>query len=77
MAGVEGVITTRDANGNLDSVTIDVKKHKRAISALQEMGLLEKSQFEIDCETAISVDEAFEQVKTHVNKSWHEWKTKQ
>lgn len=37
--------------------TIDVKTHKEAIPVLQHPGLMEKIQFEKDCESAITIEE--------------------
>jgi len=32
-----------------------------------------KSQFDIDFEKGMSVDEVFEDLQQHVHKVWHEW----
>ncbi|MCZ2225052.1 MAG: hypothetical protein LC122_15625 [Chitinophagales bacterium] len=58
MARIAGVKTTKNARGKLTHVTIDVRKHPQAIGTLKEMGLLNKSQFEKECEEAISLEEA-------------------
>jgi hypothetical protein len=73
MAGVEGVITTRDANGKLASVTIDANKHKKAIAALQEMGLLEKTDLREEFESGnfITIEEAREHTHEFIkNLPW-------
>jgi hypothetical protein len=58
MARIAGVTTKKDAGGNITHVTINVKKHKQAIPVLKEMGLMEKTRFEKECEDAITIEEA-------------------
>ena len=76
MARIAGVTTQKDVRGNITHVTINVKKHKEALPVLKELGLIEKTQFEKDCEGAISIDEAFDDVQEHIKKTWHEWNNK-
>ncbi len=58
MARIAGVKTQKDSRGNVTHVTINVKKHKEAVPVLQNLGLMEKTQFEKDCEGAITIEEA-------------------
>ena len=72
MARIAGVSTTKDVKGNLDTITINLKKHKAAVPVLRELGLLEKSQFEKDWESGISLEEVHQElidmVNTHYDK---------
>ena len=67
MAHIEGIEEIKNNDGNLTHVVIDVRKHPEAVGKLKEMGLVEKTQFEKDCEDAISVDEAFKPVYDFIN----------
>lgn len=58
MARIEGMITKKDAHKNPSSITTNVKKQPKVITVLREMSLIEKNQFEKDCENAISVEDA-------------------
>lgn len=58
MARISGVTTKKDEKGNITHIIINVKKHKQAVPLLKEMGLMEKSQFEKECEDAITIEEA-------------------
>ncbi|SFQ21156.1 hypothetical protein [Parafilimonas terrae] len=67
MAHIEGIEEIKNNDGRLTHVVIDVHKHPEAVGKLKEMGLVEKTQFEKDCEDAIPVDEAFKQVYDFIN----------
>ena len=67
MARIAGIKTEKDQSGHVTSVTIDVKKHKEIVPVLQQMGLLEKTQLEKDCEEGMSVEEFSERIKTHID----------
>ncbi|MEO7308957.1 MAG: hypothetical protein ABIX01_01055 [Chitinophagaceae bacterium] len=43
-------------------VTINLKKHKEAIPALQQLGLIEKDQFDIDFESGMTIEEFWKKV---------------
>lgn len=68
MARIAGVKTTKNASGKLTHVTIDVRKHPQAIGTLKEMGLLNKTQFEKECEEAIPVDVFFDKLKSRIKQ---------
>ena len=70
MARIAGITTQKDVKGNITHVTINVKKHKEALPVLQELGLIEKSQFDIDFENGISIDDAFAQLQNKVDTLW-------
>lgn len=72
MPRIAGVKMQKDARGNVTHITIDVKKHKEAVPVLRELGLIEKTQFEKDCEGAITIEEA--RAHTHAFIKSFPWK---
>ena len=70
MAKIAGVTTKKDAGGNITHVTINVKKHKQAIPVLKEMGLMEKTRFEKECEDAITLEEFRDSMKNFITELW-------
>ncbi|TAD82528.1 MAG: hypothetical protein EAY75_16305 [Bacteroidetes bacterium] len=67
MAKIAGVATTKNANGEIATITINMKKHGKALMPIfKEMGILEKTQFEKECEKAISVEETFNKVHEYI-----------
>lgn len=50
MARIAGIKTTKDAKGNLASITINTKKHPQAVEVLQKIGLVAKSDIEKELE---------------------------
>lgn len=70
MAKIAGVTTKRDTKWRLSEITINAIKHPDVVGRLKEMGLVEKSQFEKDCEKGITVDEARELSINHLRSIW-------
>jgi hypothetical protein len=71
MARIAGVTTQKDTKGNITHVTINVKKHQQAVPVLQEMGLMEKSQFDKDFERGISIEESRSRTHAYIkNLPW-------
>jgi hypothetical protein len=70
MARIAGVATQKNAKGEITHVTIDLKKHKKAIPALNELGLIEKSKFDEEFEQGIGLEELRDGLKTYVRKIW-------
>ena len=71
MARIARITTQKDTKGNPSTITINLKKHKKAIPVLQSLGLIEKTQFQIDCESGISVEEFRQHLHTVVkNLPW-------
>ncbi len=70
MARIAGVITKKDTRGNITHVTINTKKHPEAVGKLKELGLMEETQFDKDCEGAISLEELREDLHSHIRKVW-------
>ncbi len=68
MAAKSGIALKKNAEGNLTHVAIDVRKHPQAIPLLKEAGLLPKTQFENDCEGALTHEEALESTLAFVRK---------
>ncbi len=57
MPAIAGVATKRNKRRQLTHIIVDVRRHPQALTALKELGLVPKSQFEIDCEDAITTQE--------------------
>jgi len=71
MPRIAGVVTEKNAKGEITFVTINVKKHKAAITPfLEQVGVVEKRTFMQQFEEAIPVSEAFKSVRQHVNSLW-------
>ena len=73
MPRITGVVTEKNAKGEITFVTINVKKHKAAIMPLlEQMGVVEKSEFtqELEKEEWLSVEEARKLSLKHLDKLW-------
>jgi hypothetical protein len=69
MAAIAGIKTTKNSNGQLTHITIDLRKHKKAIPVLNEIGLLEKTKFQKERENGLTVEE-FRQAMHEKIKQW-------
>ena len=58
MGQLPGIKIKKNVRGEVTHVQIDLKKNQQAIPLLKQMGLLEKTAFEKDVETALTVEEA-------------------
>ena len=58
MKTAEGVSIQKNESGDFAYITIDLIKHKEALPALTALGLVQQSQFDVDFEKALSIDEA-------------------
>ena len=72
MARIAGINTIKDSRGAVTHITIDIRKHPQAINTLKRLGLIEKTQFEKNCENALPADEVFKKVHEFINGL--EWK---
>lgn len=72
MAIIAGVTTKKNARGQITHVTIDVRKHKEVIPMFNEIGIMPKTKFQIECEKGHSVEETREILLKHVRS--FEWK---
>ncbi len=71
MPRIAGITTQKDSKGNLTHVTINLKKHGEKLKPmLEQLGVIKKSQFDIDFENGMTVDEVFDNLKEHVKKTW-------
>jgi hypothetical protein len=71
MPRIAGVVTEKNAKGEITFVKIDVKKHRDAIMpVLEQMGVVEKSKFMQEFEKGVPVKDGFKIVKTHINDLW-------
>lgn len=70
MAAIAGVTTKKNTQGKLTHVTVDVRKHKQVIPMFEEIGLIEKTDFQKRCENGISVEEAKQLSLNHIRSIW-------
>lgn len=70
MATIAGVTTKKNTRGQLTHVTVDVRKHKEVIPIFNEIGLLEKTDFQKRCEQGVSVENAIQQSYSFIEKLW-------
>lgn len=70
MPAISGVATKINSKGKLTHITIDVRKHRQAIPVLKELGLVPKTQFDMDCEDALSVEEVFDNVRQTIKNHY-------
>ncbi len=71
MSRIAGVVTEKNAKGEITFVTINVKKHKEAIMPfLEKVGVVENTKFMQEFDNAISVKKGFSIVKKHIQDSW-------
>ncbi len=71
MAAIAGVTTKKNLQGKLTHVTVDVRKHKQVISFFEEMGLIQKTDFQKKCEQGITVEEARIIVHKRLRELWN------
>ncbi len=70
VAPIPGVQILNDTIGELSQVTIDLRQHPEAIPALKELGLLPKSQFDIDFENGHSVEQFRQALHTAIKEHY-------
>ena len=71
MADVKGITTTKNEAGKITHVTIDVDEYKDVITPmLYELGVIEKSAFQIECDKGITPEELRTHLLTTVNELW-------
>jgi hypothetical protein len=70
MAAIAGITTKKNQQGKLTHVTVDVRKHKQVIPMFEEIGLIEKTDFQKRCENGITVEEARQHSLNHIRSIW-------
>ena len=70
MAAIAGVTTKKNQQGKLTHVTVDVRKHKQVIPMFEEIGLIQKTDFQKRCEDAITVEELRTRVHKRLKQLW-------
>lgn len=71
MPDVKGITTTKNEAGKITHVTIDVQEYKDVITPmLYELGVIEKSAFQIECEKGISIEESRKKIHTKIDSLW-------
>jgi len=71
MASIAGVTTQKNAKGDITYVTIDVEKHRDVITpVLRQLGVIEKTEFQKECEGGLTVGEARESSLKFIEEIW-------
>lgn len=70
VAEIAGVTITEDAIGNPSQIIIDLNAHPEAIPVLKNLGLLPKTQFDIDFENGHSVEEFRQALHTAIKEEY-------
>jgi selenocysteine-specific translation elongation factor len=72
MPNVAGITTKKDSDGKITHVTIDVQQHKEKITPmLYELGVMEKTAFQIECENGYSIEEARALTLNYLRTKWN------
>jgi hypothetical protein len=67
---VPGIQTTHDAAGEPTQITINLKEHPEVIQPLKALGLLPKTQFDIEFEEGHTVDEFRQALHTAIKEEY-------
>lgn len=70
MSAISGITTKKNARGQITHVTVDVRKHKEVIPMFNEIGLIPKTKFQEQWEKGTPIEEAFDEIKTHIKSLW-------
>jgi hypothetical protein len=71
MPQVAGITTKKNVRGELTHVTINIKKHKEAITPmLEKLGVISKTPFQKEFEKGIPLEEARQKLLTKVRTLW-------
>ncbi len=71
MESIAGITTQKNAQGDITYVTIDVQKHRDVITPLlKQLGLIEKTEFQKECEGGLTVSEARESSLKFIEEIW-------
>ena len=71
MARIAGIATKKNTRGEITHVTIDVQKHRELITPmLYELGVIEKTTFQQECESAIPLEAFRKKVHKRINTAW-------
>ncbi len=71
MPDVKGITTTKNEDGKITHVTIDVQEYKDVITPmLYELGVMEKTAFQKECENGISIEESRKRIHAKIDSLW-------
>jgi hypothetical protein len=71
MPRIAGITTKKNDMGKITHVTINMQKHRKAIAPLlQQLGVIEKTQFKKDCEGAITPEELRQNLHKKIKEMW-------
>lgn len=71
MAKVAGIATKKNGSGEVTHVMISLKQHhEKFVPLLKEMGVVEKTQFEKECEQGVPAQEVFAELRNKVTRYW-------
>ncbi len=71
MPRIAGITIKKNGKGKITQVTIDVQKHKQAITpVLNQLGVIEKTQFQKEFEEGYTIKEAKAISLKHIEDVW-------
>lgn len=71
MPNVKGITTIKNEEGKITHVTIDVQEYKEVITPmLYELGVMEKTAFQVECEKGISIEESRKKIHAKIDSLW-------
>jgi len=71
MARIAGIATKKNTKGEITHVIIDVQKHRALITPmLYELGVMEKTTFQVECESAIPLEDFRKKMHKRVKAAW-------
>jgi hypothetical protein len=66
MAAIAGITTKKNARGQVTHITVDARKHKEVIPMFNEIGLMPKTKFQLECEKGTPASVARQELIAHV-----------
>jgi hypothetical protein len=71
MSRIAGIATKKNSKGEITHVTINIQKHRDAITPmLYELGVIEKTKFQKECESAVTLEDFRKKMHSRINKAW-------
>ncbi len=71
MPRIAGITTKKNVKGKITHVTIDVEKYRQAIiPVLNQLGLIEKTEFQRECENGHTIEESRKRVHAKIDTLW-------
>ncbi len=71
MPRIAGITTKKNEQGKITHVTINVQKHSKEITPLlQQLGVIEKTQFQMECEKGYTIEQGRARSHKHIDDLW-------